>query len=226
MTLSKQPISRPLPLENGDRVSRQEFERRYAAMPDLKKAELIEGVVYLPAALRYRSHGRPHANIVGWLATYAALTPGIEAADNPTIRLDLDNEPQPDALLRIDEARGGQSRISQDDYVEGAPELIVEIAASSAAYDLYDKKNVYRRNGVQEYIVWSVADRQVSWFSLEEGVYVSQTPDENGIIRSSVFPGLDLNVRALLDGDMAEVLTEVGRGIGTVAHQQFVQRLE
>lgn len=62
--------SKPLlpPLENGDRLSRYEFERRYRAMPHLKKAELIEGVVYIAAAaLRFKSHGQPHAHLMGWL---------------------------------------------------------------------------------------------------------------------------------------------------------------
>jgi Uma2 family endonuclease len=214
------------PLEAGDHLSRHEFERRYAAMPDLKKAELIEGIVYMPAALRYRRHGKPHGDLMTWLGMYAALTPGVEAADNPTIRLDLDNEPQPDALLRIDDACGGQSRISEDDYVEGAPELIVEIASSSAAYDLYEKKQVYRRNGVQEYIVWQVADRQISWFRLEAGQYITVDPDDQGMIRSRIFPGLDLQVTALLSDNLAEVLAEVQRGLSTDAHQQFVDRLQ
>jgi Uma2 family endonuclease len=223
MILSTQPPC--FPLEAGDHLTRPEFERRYAAMPDLKKAELIEGIVYMPAALRYRKHGKPHGDMMTWLGTYAATTPGVEAADNPTIRLDLDNEPQPDALLRIDAACGGQSDISEDDYVEGAPELIVEIASSSAAYDLYEKKQVYRRNGVQEYIVWQVADRQISWFHLEAGQYITLSPDDQGIIRSLVFPGLELQVTALLSGNLAEVLAQVQRGINTLLHQQFVDRL-
>jgi Uma2 family endonuclease len=129
-----------LPLENGDRLNRAEFERRYTAMPEVKKAELIEGMVYMASPLRFRSHGKPHAHIMGWLATYEAATPGVELGDNATVRLDADNEPQPDALLRIDV--GGRSQISDDDYVEGAPELIVEVAASSASYDLHEKLKV------------------------------------------------------------------------------------
>ena len=190
-----------LPLENGDHLSRSEFERRYAAMPHLKKAELIEGVVYVPAALRYRRHGKPHSDIMGWLVAYAAFTPGTEAADNTTVRLDLDNEPQPDALLRIHEACGGQSHISDDDYVQGAPELLVEIAASSAAYDLYEKKTAYRRNGVQEYIVWQVMEKMISWFFLDDGDYTLLQPDSQGVICSRTFPGLNLNIQALLDGN-------------------------
>ncbi len=113
-----------LPLENGDRLTRSEFERRYQAMPRVKGAELIEGKVYMASPVRI-IHGQPHAYIIGWLAVYHAATPGTQFADNTTIRLDLDNEPQPDALLRIET---GQSQIDIDNYIQGAPELIVEIA--------------------------------------------------------------------------------------------------
>jgi Uma2 family endonuclease len=222
MVASQPPI---LPMENGDRLTRDEFERRYETMPHLKKAELIEGVVYVPAALRYRKHGKPHSNIMLWLTTYEASTPGVETADNTTVRLDLDNEPQPDALLRIDEAYGGQSSISEDDYVEGAPELIVEIAASSASYDLHDKREAYRRNGVQEYLVWRVVDRAFDWFSLQSGEYVLLEPDSEGVIRSLIFPGLDLQIEALLAGNLAQVLVILQQGMGSDRHQNFIAQL-
>src|SRR5689334_16877363 len=171
------PLDAVLPLEPGDRLTRAEFERRYEAMPDLKKAELIEGVVYMPSPVRVQRHGRPHAWVIGWLIHYEAGTPGVATADNTTARLDMDNEPQPDGLLYIDPARGGQARISADDYIEGAPELAAEIAASSVSFDLHEKMNVYRRNGVQEYIVWRVLDGAIDWFRLHEGQYVRLTPD-------------------------------------------------
>ncbi len=139
--------------------------------------------------------------------------------------MDADNEPQPDALLRIEPDVGGNSRIGNDDYVEGAPELIAEIAASSASYDLNAKLNVYRRNGVQEYIVWQMYENRLDWFSLQEGRYVSVQPDETGVIRSSVFPGLWLAVNALREGDLAQVLAVLQQGIQTVDHQTFVERL-
>ena len=221
-----------LPLENGDslseilceRLSRDEFERRYDAMNGSTKAERIEGVVYIATASKYQNYGRPQALIVGWLGLYEAATPGVEAADNATVRLDLDNDPQPDALLRIDETCGGQSRIDDDDYVEGAPELIVEIAASTASYDLHDKKRAYRRNGVKEYIVWAVADQQVYWFSLQNGQYI-ELESEDGIIKSCIFPGLNLNIHALLKKDLATVLATLQSGLGRERHQQFVQTL-
>ena len=212
-------------LEGGDRLSRAEFERRYQGMPEVKKAELIEGVVYVASPLRYRQHGRPHSNIMTWLGVYETATPGVESADNPTVRLDLDNEPQPDALLRIDEARGGQSRISEDDYIEGAPELIVEIAASSASYDLHDKLRAYRRNGVREYLVWLTQEQAFRWYGLVEGEYVLQQPDDQGILRSQGFSGLQLAVEALLAGDMQEVLAVLEEGIASEAHQGFVAQL-
>jgi Uma2 family endonuclease len=212
-------------LENGDRLTRSEFERRYHLMPHLKKAELIEGAVYVPSPLRYTQHGRPHSQIVAWLQVYAALTPGVEVADNATVRLDLDNEPQPDALLRLDEACGGQSRISEDDYIEGAPELIVEVAGSSASYDLHDKLHAYRRNGVREYLVWVVQDGEFRWYVLDEGKYRLQQPDELGIVSSPFFPGLRLDVQALLSGNMQQVLTVLQAGLNSPEHQDFVARL-
>jgi Uma2 family endonuclease len=211
------------PLENGDRLTRAEFEQRYNAMPHLKKAELIEGIVYIASPLRAKAHGSPHGDIMGWLWTYKAATPGIDLYDNPTVRLDADNEPQPDAVLRI--ATGGQSWISPDDYIEGAPELIVEIAASSASYDLHDKLRVYRRNGVQEYIVWRTYSQQIDWFYLEDGQYKPQSPDATGILRSQQFPGLWLAAPALLAGHLAEVLQTLQQGIATPDHQTFVETL-
>jgi Uma2 family endonuclease len=216
----KNQLSIP-PLENGDRLTRPEFERRYEAMPHLKKAELIEGVVYMAAALRIKSHGQPHALVIAWLGTYRAFTPGTVIGDNCTVRLDLDNEPQPDAVLLVPNR---QAAIDADDYIVGAPELVMEIAASSAAIDLHDKKRVYRRNGVQEYIVWRTLDGELDWFVLKSGEYIRQRPDAQGIIHSDVFPGLWLAVPALLSGDMPTVLTVLQQGLNSLEHQAFVQR--
>lgn len=216
----KNQLSIP-PLENGDRLTRPEFERRYAEMSHVKKAELIEGVVYMAAALRIKSHGEPHAALIGWLWTYRTATSGIVLGDTPTVRLDLENEPQPDAVLFIPNQ---QATISADDYIEGAPELVVEIAASSAAIDLHDKKRVYRRNGVQEYLVWRTLDGELDWFVLKSGEYILQHPDEQGIIRSEVFPGLWLAIPALLSGNMPTVLTVLQQGLNSPEHQAFLQR--
>ena len=224
-------------LANGDRLTRDEFERRYEALPHVKKAELIEGTVYMPSPVHATTHGEPHAQIMTWLGTYSAATPGVQVADNATVRLDLDNEPQPDALLRIDEDCGGQSRISDDDYVAGPPELIVEIAHSSAgsgatecsteraAYDLHDKKQVYRRSGVQEYLVWQIEEERVDWFVLEEGEYLPLSPSADGRLTSRAFPGLVLDVEALLGEDLSAVLGAVQAATGTEDHRAFVERL-
>ena len=214
-----------LPLENGDRLSRCEFERRYESRPDIKKAELIEGVVYMTLAVRARSHGEPHAKIMAWLGTYYAATPGVQLCDNATVRLDLDNEVQPDALLRLEPAAGGHSSVSTKDYIEGAPELIVEVAASSAAYDLHDKLQVYRRNEVQEYVVWQVYEKRIDWFQWTENGYESLVPDSAGVVHSQIFPGLCLAVPALLQGDMAQVLAVLQKALTSTAHADFVEHL-
>jgi Uma2 family endonuclease len=211
-----------LPLENGDKLTRTEFERRYEAMPHVKKAELIEGIVYMASPVRFKRHGRPHARMMAWLTDYWIATPGVEVADNTTVRLDVDNEPQPDALLRIE---GGQSSVSEDDYIEGAPELMVEVAASSASYDLRDKLSVYRRNRVQEYLVWQIYDRQLNWFRWREGEYILLKADGEGIVRSEVFPGLWLSVPALLEGNLLQIRRVLDLGLATAEHLAFVERL-
>ncbi len=210
-------------LENGDRLTRPEFERRYEAMPRLKKAELIEGVVYVASPVRYTHHGRPSSDLETWLGVYRAGTPGTMTAGNTTVRLDLDTEVQPDALLRLEQ--GGSSRIDADGYVEGAPELAVEVAASGASYDLHDKLRAYRRNGVQEYVIWRVLDGEVDWLVLREGSYERLVPDEVSVLRSEVFPGLWLAVPALLAGDLAAVLATLQQGLATPEHAEFVDRL-
>ncbi|MFE1746030.1 Uma2 family endonuclease [Coleofasciculus sp. H7-2] len=222
-TPPQQPLPLP-PLESGDRLNRYQFERRYNAMPHLRKAELIEGVVYVPAARRFRSHAQPHGNLSGWLGNYKVATPGIELGIEPTVRLDLDNEPQPDAVLLIEEQAGGQSRLSEDDYIEGAPELVAEIAASSAAIDLGDKKRAYRRNGIREYIVWQVFEQKLDWFYLQEGEYILLPVDEDGVIKSQVFPGLWLAVNDLLAGNMGSVLAVLQSGLAAPEHTAFVQQ--
>lgn len=213
-------------LENGDRVTREEFERRYHRMPNVKKAELIEGTVYMPSPVRVTRHGRPHSWMIGWLMQYEIATPNLMVCDNTTVRLDFDNEPQPDALLRLEESVGGNSRISEDDYIEGAPELIVEIASSSASYDLHDKLQVYRRNGVREYLVWLVEDKEFRWYVWQEGTYRQQQADESGILKSPFFPGLWLEVPALLTGEMQQVLLALNAGLASSEHQAFVEELQ
>lgn len=213
-------------LASGDHLTRAEFERRYAALPENLKCELIEGVVYMASPLRYESHAKPHGQIMLWLGAYTAATPGVECADNATVRLDLDNEVQPDALLRLLPACGGRTRVGEDDYLEGAPELIAEIAASSASYDLHDKLRVYRRNGVQEYLVWRVHDGAFDWFYLHEGQYLPLHPDATGVLESPLFPGLRLHVSALLAGDMKTVLAELQCGLAGPAHATLIARLQ
>ncbi|MBD1872403.1 Uma2 family endonuclease [Nodosilinea sp. FACHB-131] len=208
------------PLESGDRLTRPEFERRYKAST-VKKAEFIEGVVYVASPLRFQQHAEPHSRLNTWIGTYAALTPGTRSGIEPTVRLDLDNEPQPDIVLLIDEVAGGQARLSPDGYLEGTPELVIEIAASSAAIDLGDKKQAYRRNGVPEYLVWQVYENRLDWFYLVDGDYQPLPIDADGIVRSATFPGLWLAETALLQGNMTQVLAVLQAGLQSPEHQQF-----
>jgi Uma2 family endonuclease len=211
------------PLENGDHLSCEEFERRYEAMPGVK-AELINGVVYMASPVSFENHGRPHYNLIGWTYPFVATTPGVHGGDNSTLRLNLKNMPQPDAFLIIDPRFGGQVRY-KDGYIVGGPEWIAEVAASSATYDLHDKLDVYRQNGVREYVVWRVLDEAIDWFVLVGEQYERLPLSPEGWHKSRVFPGLWLDPQALLADDLAKVLAVVQQGIAGTEHQQFVAEL-
>jgi Uma2 family endonuclease len=91
---------------------------------------------------------------------------------------------------------------------------------------LHDKKRAYRRNGIQEYIVWQVFEQTVSWFSLQNGEYLTLIPNAEGIIQSQVFPGLWLDVSALVHENMQQVLAVLQKGLNSVEHQTFVEQLK
>jgi Uma2 family endonuclease len=201
------PASLPPILEPGDHLTRGEFHRRYCARPDIKKAELVEGVVYVPSPVRLGLHSEPHVRITIWLGTYWIRHPGLRMGDNATVYLDERTEVQPDAFLCREEPGGPV--VSAEDYVEGAPQLIVEVAASSASYDVHDKLEAYRRNGVREYVVWRVLDGAIDWLRLQDGSYVQVMPDAQGVIESETFTGLRLHILKMLAGDVAGVLAEL-----------------
>jgi Uma2 family endonuclease len=193
-------------------------------MPHIKKAELIEGIVYMPSPARLSRHGKPHIQLAGWLAVYASETPGTECADNSTVRLDLDNEPQPDLVMFKLPASGGQTTVSEDDYIEGAPELVIEIVGSSRAYDLHQKKSAYRRNGVREYLAWITGERRLIWWHQHEGEYREIAQDAKGLLKSRVFPGLWLDTKAVLRGDMKRVLSTLRSGLKSAEHRAMIRR--
>jgi Uma2 family endonuclease len=212
-------------LHNGDRLSRSEFERRYDAMPEGKKAELIEGVVHMPLPVS-DDHSGPHFDLITWLGLYRIGTPGVVGGDNGTLRLDLDNEPQPDAFLRVLETHGGQARVDEDGYVTGAPELVAEVAVSGASIDLHAKLNVYRRNAVREYVVWRVEDDAVDWFVLRQGQFVPLALTPAGLYQSEALPGLWLEPAALVRRDLPTVFQVAQQGLASPEHAAFIAALQ
>lgn len=211
------------PLRSGDVLDQPTFHQRYEEMPRGFHAELIEGVVYVPSPST-SWHGMYQGAVVGWLFSYGAATPGVFAIDNGTVILDDENEPQPDALLRI--GPGGASSIDRKGYLVGTPELHVEVAYSSESIDLHQKRRAYERAGVQEYLVVLIREPGVRAYRLDQKQYQEAPPDSDGIWRSAVFPGLWLNVPALLDRDGKSLLETLQRGIATRDHDEFVARLQ
>ncbi len=212
------------PLNSGDHLSRAEFHRRYGLYPEIKKAELIEGVVIVGSPVHDR-HSEPHADFAGLLAIYRWHTPGLRLADNQSVLLDQDNEFQPDLCVRIDAARAQRVRKTEEGLYIGAPEFVVEVAASSAAYDLHSKLNVYRRNGVQEYLVLLAYEREMRFFRLTDGEYVGVKPDAEWVLRSQVLPGFWFRSDWFWENRMTELLQLVQQGIASPEHHQFVDSL-
>ena len=212
-------------LESGDRLTRHEFMRRYEATPKSIKAEWIKGVVFVASPV-YLPHGEPHADIMTWLGVYKAATPGIRSADNITTDIDPDAVVQPDAVLWLDEKQGGRVQIIDKEPLQGPPEFVVEVAGSSASYDLHDKLEIYQRAGVPEYLVLQVYEQKTSWFALESGKYTKLTPDENEIIKSRVFPGLYFHPEKFWAGDLAGLLAVLQTGLNSPEHAEFVKQLK
>jgi Uma2 family endonuclease len=210
--------SRP-PLNNGDVLSRAEFEERYKAHPNLKKAELIEGVVYVSSPVSPR-HGAIHSDIIGWMSVYRAATPGVQIFDNTSLRLDADNEPQPDVAVVID----ADPTLVDAEFLETKPALIIEVAASSAAYDLHQKLHVYRRNGIQEYLVLIAHEQETRWYRWHEGTYIQLRPNDDGILRSQILQGLWFHSERFWQGDLAGLFAILQQGLASADHQAFTQR--
>jgi Uma2 family endonuclease len=215
-------ISLPPVLREGDRLTASEFLRRWDAMPDLKHAELIDGIVFMPSPVS-KHHGKSHVSLGGWLWLYADLTPGCEAAAESTWVMGSDNVPQPDVSLRILPERGGQSH-EAGEYIGGAPELVVEVSGSSSSRDLGVKLELYRRSGVREYLTILLKPNRVIWRQLVRSRYKEIAPEEDGLLRSRVFPGLWLDPAAVWDPKKS-LRTAVEQGTRSPEHTAFVRRL-
>ena len=217
--------ARPQPptLEAGDHLDQKTFHARYEAMPQGTQAELIGGVVYMPSPMKL-PHGRLQQLVSNWLGDYEELTPGVQAVAGVTTILGEDSEPQPDCSLYILPERGGQIGISDDQYITGAPELIVEIASSTESYDLHSKKRDYEVSGVCEYVVVAVRQAKVFWFIRGKHKFEETMPHDDGIIRSEVFPGLWLDPKALIEMDRTRLREITRQGCATDAHAEFVNK--
>lgn len=223
-SLVSQPSENGPPLLcNGDRMKQPEFHKRYEAYPEHIKFELVGGVVYMASPLRL-PHGRYHPTLSLVLTLYEGGTPGVEVADNATVILGEESEPQPDLLLRTLTEYGGRSGVTEDEYVEGPPEQVAEIAHSSRAIDMNQKREDYEQAGVLEYLVLCLEERELYWFHFPSGRPIHA--DKDGIARSRVFPGLWIDVPALLECDGSRLVTAVQRGLAAPAHAAFVKRLE
>lgn len=209
-------------LRDGARMDRKTFHRLYEQTPQGFKAELIGGVVHMAAAMRV-SHAEHVGLLRTWLTIYHLATPGVREAGDATVLLGEESEPQPDGLLWIE---GGQARVDDEDYLVGAPEFVAEVADSTVGTDLGTKRADYERHGVTEYLVIDLRRRRAVWFARSnEGSYVELEPDESGVLKSRVFPGLWLDPKAFCRLDGTQVLEIAREGHASREHEDFVALL-
>jgi Uma2 family endonuclease len=225
LSLPRVSVPAPPPLENGDHLDQKTFHARYDAMPEGVKAELIGGRVYVVASPVLVPHGRPHSKLVGWLEVYQAATPGTQTLDNTSTVLGKKSEPQPDASLLILPECGGQTK-QEEDWLQGPPELVVEVASSSESYDLHEKREDYERYGVKEYLVYAARQQRVYWWVRRGDRYVELLPGVDGTFRSETFPGLWLDAAALVRVDGARMHEVLRQGLANPEHAAFVAKLE
>lgn len=217
------------PLAAGDHLTRDEFLRRWEADPSIRFAELIGNVVYMTSPV-FASHGGVEndvrlvrADLGAWLDLFCAFATGTTSQRNLTSFI-LEDTPQPDMNLRLLPDCGGGTWL-QGGYLHGVPEFLAEVSASSASNDLHDKYDLYQSAGVQEYLVVLLFEEEIRWHELVEGRYRVLPPDADGLWRSRVFPGLWLDGRALLAGNLRQVLDRLQDGLRSPEHEQFVAQL-
>jgi Uma2 family endonuclease len=211
------------PLQMGDKLTRAEFLSIWEEHPEIKFAELIGGIVYMPSPLS-RTHGVTDTRVSGWLWVYFVHTPGTETGSNATTLMEDDETPQPDDYLRILPEYGGQSG-NEGKYVSGSPELVVEICVSSASYDLNQKKDLYEQSGVREYVAVLMREQEIRWHRLTAKGFQLMAPVPDMVWKSRIFPGLWLDGRAVLANDDAQVLATLQQGLQSPEHEAFVKKL-
>jgi Uma2 family endonuclease len=204
-------------------MKQPEFHRRYQACPEDEKFELVGGTVYMASPLR-QAHSDYDDEVGFALGLYRRATLGVQVTHNATTILGEESEPQPDLALRVLPEYAGQSRDTEDDYIEGPPELLVKIAYSTRAIDMNQKRRDYRRAGIVEYLVLCIEEQELHWFHFPSKQRIR--PNRQGISCSRIFPGLWLDARALLAKDSARVEEVVRQGLASDEYTAFVARLE
>lgn len=212
-------------LVDGARMDQKTFHALYLHTPEPFKAELIGGVVHVASPVS-RRHGKPYLRLVSWLARYEERTPGVEALGEITAILGGDREPQPDAVLLVRPECGGRTRADADEYLVGPPELVVEVANTTAAFDLGEKKDDYEAAGVGEYLVVDVTAGAVRWFVRRRDKFAEQKPGPDGFLRSAAFPGLWLDPAAFLADQPRKVAAALRQGLASPEHKAFVAELK
>jgi len=210
-------------LAPGDRMELKEFLERWDQLPELKFAELIDGVVYMPSAVSL-----PHGDfdrLAGSVFGYYRLRSGICSGSTNATWLMRESAPQPDLALYLQPEYGGQTKIGPRKLGSGIPELTVEVCISSRSYDLGPKLALNERVGVPEYLAILTEEKRFEWRTLVQDSYQFLQPD-NGVFRSRILPGLWIDEPAFWRADGPRLLTVLEDGMDSPEFLEFKRKLK
>jgi Uma2 family endonuclease len=212
--------------DSGYRLSKEEFIRRYEARKDIRRAELLNGIVFIMASPVSRSHSQGHLSAAHLITNYVEATPLVIGDIDATLLLHGDNAVQPDGLLRVDPRAGGKATLTEKEYIKGPPELVIEISVSTESYDLTFKKDIYLEAGIAEYVVWQALDAKLHWFKRRGDAYEDLKVGDDGIVKSAAMPGFWVDVGAFVRGDLAALKVAMSKGLASPEHASFVVELK
>ncbi len=175
-----------------DMIRTRMTAEEFLALPETTAIhELLDGEVYM-APPPMTSHQSVSGNAYFYLRTL--IQQGRWFAAPTGVYLDEVNIPEPDILwLAPDHIDKIKPR-----YIEGAPDLIVEILSkSTAARDKESKFHLYERHGVLEYWMVDPSNEYVEVYLLKDGVFDrTGVHDKSGSFTSSLFGDVVIQVAA------------------------------
>jgi Uma2 family endonuclease len=185
------------------------FEKFYEIVEENVKADLLDGKIIRdsPAIPRHSHVVTRLGRLIGDFAEKFDI--GEVFGATASVRLSKYQGPEPDVFF----IRKSRLRIMGEKYIDGPPDLCVEvISKSSRKIDRGRKFVLYAEHGVKEYWIVDPLRNTVEFYENHDGAWVEIKPDERGRLHSKVLPGFWFNPKWLskdLLPPVSEMLQEI-----------------